>query len=80
MTSGTELDLRLADVISTARRLGLDGALHQVFLLTAPYQSGHVSLPAAASWRTGLRRALPAWPPPSVNALAAPAEQLRLTR
>ena len=35
MTSGTELDLRLADVIAIARRLGLDGTTHQVYLLTA---------------------------------------------
>jgi hypothetical protein len=78
MTSGTELDLRLADVIAIARRLGLDGATHQVYLLTAPCQSGHVSLPAVEAWRGPLRRLLSSWS--STGAPDAPVGRLQLSR
>lgn len=55
MWSGTELDLRLADVVAAARRLGLAGERHQVYLLTAPGQAGHVSLPAEVMERAARR-------------------------
>lgn len=55
MSSGTELDLRLADVIATVRRMGLRDTSQQVFLLTAPLQTGHVTLPAEVAQRA-LRR------------------------
>lgn len=50
MDSGTELDLRLAEVIATARQFGVDGE-HQVYLLTAPGQPGHVRLGAPVTVR-----------------------------
>lgn len=53
MWSGTELDLRLADVMATARRLGLAAERHQVYLLTAPGQAGHVTLPPEVVARAG---------------------------
>jgi hypothetical protein len=56
MDSGTELDLRLAEVIATARQLGLSGAPHQVYLLTAPGQPGHVQLPSNMIMRDAKRR------------------------
>lgn len=56
MWSATELDLRLADVIATARRLGLASSRHQVYLLTAPGQAGHVTLPAEVARRASRRR------------------------
>ncbi len=59
MWSATELDLRLADVIATARRLGLAGDRHQVYLLTAPGQAGHVTLPHEMLKRVSRRHPLP---------------------
>ena len=80
MTSGTELDLRLADVIAIARRLGLDGDTHQVYLLTAPCQSGHVSLPEIAAWRGPLRRLLPSRSAGgAAQAARVPVERLQLS-
>lgn len=55
MWSATELDLRLADVIATVRRLGLAGERHQVYLLTAPGQAGHVTLPPEVVERASRR-------------------------
>lgn len=55
MTSGTALDLRLADVIATVRRLGHGDHDRQVYLLTAPLQSGHVTLPGEVARRASRR-------------------------
>ncbi len=56
MDSGTELDLRLAEVIARARQFGVDGEVHQVYLLTAPGQPGHVRLAGPVTVREGRRR------------------------
>jgi hypothetical protein len=56
MDSGTELDLRLAEVIARARQFGVDGEVHQVYLLTAPGQPGHVRLAGPITVREGRRR------------------------